>query len=70
MAMHEGRANESDGRGIGSWIAMILGTVLLLYLLSFTVLVVSPRASRAVQTMGLSNATLEKIYYPILRFLR
>ena len=70
MTMHEGTANESDGRGTGSWIAMMLGTVLLLYLLGFAVLVLSPRASRAAQTMGLSNATLEKIYYPILRFLR
>ena len=70
MPMHEGTTNESDARGIGFWITIMCGTVLSLYLLSFAVLVLSPRAARAAQTMGLSNATLEKIYYPVLRFLR
>jgi biotin transporter BioY len=68
--MPEGTANESAHRGIGFWVMMMLGAVVVLYLLGFTVLVLFPRASRAAQAMGLSEDTLEKIYYPILRFLR
>ena len=70
MRMPEGTANESAGRGIGFWIMMMLGVVMVLYLSGFAVLVLFPPASRAAQAMGLTNDTLEKIYHPILRFLR
>ena len=68
--MHEGTAKDSDARGIGSWIMMMLGTVVFLYVLSFAVLALYPPAARAAQTIGLSKSALEKIYYPILWFLR
>jgi hypothetical protein len=68
--MPEEAANESADRGTGFWIMMTVGAVLFLYLLGFAVLVFSPQAVRAAQTIGLSNDKLEKIYYPILRFLR
>ena len=62
--------SESAGRGASFWIMMMLGAVVVVYLFGFAVLVLFPKASRAAQAMGLSNDTLEKIYYPILRFLR
>jgi hypothetical protein len=70
MRMPEVTANESADRGIGFWIMMTLGAVVVLYLFGFTVLVLFPQAARAAQAMGLSEDTLEKIYSPILRFLR
>ncbi len=49
---------------------LMLGAVLLLYVLGFAVLTLSPQAGRVAQAMGLSEKTLEKVYYPILRLLR
>ena len=68
--MSEGKVNESADRGMGFWIMMMVGVVLFLYLLSFTVLCFSPQAARAAQALGLTEAMLDKIYYPILRFVR
>jgi hypothetical protein len=68
--MPEATPNEPEGRGIGFWVMLAVFGVPLMYLFSFAVLVLVPQASRAAQATGLSNATLEKIYYPILRFLQ
>jgi hypothetical protein len=65
--MSEGTSNETADRGILVWVTMTVGAVLFLYLFSFAVLVLFPPAAKA---SGLSSDTLEKIYYPILRFLR
>ena len=49
---------------------MALGAILVLYLLGFAVLVLFPQAGRAFQAMGVSNEMLDKIYFPIMRFLQ
>ncbi len=66
----EGTTSESAGRGIGLWVMLTLGAVLLLYLFGFAVLILFPQSVRGVHALGVSHDTLEKLYHPLLWFLR
>lgn len=52
-----------------SWTLWILGSVLVAYLLSFSMLVLFPQVRQAVRAIGLSPDTVDTIYYPIIRLL-
>ena len=60
---------KSESQDWISWTLWILGSVLVAYLLSFSMLVLFPQVRQAVRAIGLSPDTVETIYYPIIRLL-
>jgi len=69
MFMSEEHGKEKDSIGFGSWLLWGLGGGIVIYLLAFALLVSFPAVARAANAIGLTDARLENIYYPIEKLI-
>ena len=67
--MSEERGKEKEPISVVSWLLWGLGGGVGIYLFSFALLITYPVVGRAASAIGLTNARLEWIYYPIIKLL-
>jgi len=67
--MNEERGKEKEPISVVSWLLWGLGGGVGIYLFSFALLITYPGVARTANAMGLTNARLEWIYYPIMKLI-
>ena len=67
--MSEERDEGKGSLSFGSWLLRGLTGAVVIYLLAFALLVNIPGVARAANAIGLTDARLETIYYPILKLI-
>ena len=67
--MSEERGKEKDSMSFGSWLLWGAGGVVAIYFAAFALLVSFPGVARAANAIGLTNARLDIIYFPILKLI-